>query len=897
MPVPGQHDLGTDIFVQVRDRRRYDLGLVVGVQVKAGSSYFGTPALRDDEKPPDGWWYAERDLRHFEYWTSHQLPHLLVLYNDAEETAYWVHVTAEAVRRTGRGAKILVPRARTLDSEHLDDLLAVAATARPALALEGTAWTGAEPPTASDSLRFAMVVPRLVAPHPNVGHDEPLTPRQAVALMMQARFGELRRNAERNPDAMPTLAEAETHPEWPWRFVGALAKRMFDDDGELLDAAIRSAPDPPSRAAAAVASASLSIEQGEPEKALATINETLADDEMLPQDHVWLTIQRARSALELGNVQDARAEVGELLATSTDAAGDVTATALRGVAAILLFNTAPWTERNIGVAIQATDTAARWWRTQTAYRGVIAAVERDFRAWSRDTSKTIGAQDEANNLLFVSALAASHLGDHAAWRHLATLLGRDSFLRQSRHTAAEEAANALAVVRLAGDEKGLKLAVARLVEDGPALAVRLAAAGMSPPAATRTSVFADLALIEHGGDLFDEDAAASGFSWLRALLDDARPLVRLAGNRAFDPAAVVLEALAGLGSTVPHQMAGLAANRVRGLRTDSPPLTVVATAKLLHAIPADAWTDEQISSMLPAPAQPEIRWVVLRIAAAHNGDARRELVAAARKGSLNALGGLGREQLDSELVRAVVPGLTRKLKVIRSEVRKGKLSEGRGDPAQALAVLVTQHPHEDGLEALLGFLEDDAVPRASKRRALTALAHNHSALNDDARQRLRRIAEEAPRQRPPVESPLRSPDIRGEAAYLAAVLAPDERAAAALLPRLLDGASQHRRWAAHLAALHQAVVPALLVLLGDDDPTVRAAAAAEAALRVARGEAEAALLAALQHASKDPGRRVALSIAETLATAKERPDDASALLAQLRAHPSAMVRSTAAPDR
>jgi hypothetical protein len=56
-PVPNaQHDLGTDLFVQARDARRFDLGLVVGVQVKAGPSYFADPDLAEDGSLR-GWWY------------------------------------------------------------------------------------------------------------------------------------------------------------------------------------------------------------------------------------------------------------------------------------------------------------------------------------------------------------------------------------------------------------------------------------------------------------------------------------------------------------------------------------------------------------------------------------------------------------------------------------------------------------------------------------------------------------------------------------------------------------------------------------------------------------------------------------------------------------------------
>lgn len=49
-PVPNEaHDLGTDLLVQARDRRRFDRGLVVGAQAKAGLSWF-----EDEERDEDG---------------------------------------------------------------------------------------------------------------------------------------------------------------------------------------------------------------------------------------------------------------------------------------------------------------------------------------------------------------------------------------------------------------------------------------------------------------------------------------------------------------------------------------------------------------------------------------------------------------------------------------------------------------------------------------------------------------------------------------------------------------------------------------------------------------------------------------------------------------------------
>jgi hypothetical protein len=106
------HDLGTDIFVQVRERG-FDLGSMVGVQVKTGPAYF--KRHEGDPSAPEGWWYAESTKDHFDYWTSHALPHLLVLHDHTANTSYWVHVTADGVVDTGRGqGSSFLPRTRSM---------------------------------------------------------------------------------------------------------------------------------------------------------------------------------------------------------------------------------------------------------------------------------------------------------------------------------------------------------------------------------------------------------------------------------------------------------------------------------------------------------------------------------------------------------------------------------------------------------------------------------------------------------------------------------------------------------------------------------------------------------------------------------------------------------------
>jgi hypothetical protein len=133
-------------------------------------------------------------------------------------------------------------------------------------------------------------------------------------------------------------------------------------------------------------------------------------------------------------------------------------------------------------------------------RGTLA--DRTYKDWARDTARTLGGSDTANDQLLAASLSANYLGDHGAWRHSSGLLGQDILMRLDRHAGPEEARRGLETLRLAGDEGHLRLAVRRLAADGPAAAVTLAA-GVHLDKSTRTTGRADLALLQHGGDLLD----------------------------------------------------------------------------------------------------------------------------------------------------------------------------------------------------------------------------------------------------------------------------------------------------------------------------------------------------------------------------------------------------------
>ncbi|WP_082946507.1 DUF4365 domain-containing protein [Gordonia sp. 852002-50395_SCH5434458] len=302
-PNPTQHDLGTDLWLQARDDRGFDLGALVGAQVKSGPSWFQHPSSGRDGLPP-GWWFRDSDDRHAQYWTNHRVPHLLVLHDTDCDRSYWVHVTADAIISTGNGVKIHVPESNTVDAGHYDDLVRVAVGNREGYQWEGSAWRGGATVSRSDRLRYALLTPRLIAPHPNLSVSE-LSPESALALLVKMRLHDLDSTNPRETK-VPSIEEAQSSDEWAWQLYAATYGVVVDGDGtEALSLLIDTAGSPFERAAAASIACALLVERGEPDRALELASQVVEGDDCEPADHAWLLTHIARCFAELGRFEEA----------------------------------------------------------------------------------------------------------------------------------------------------------------------------------------------------------------------------------------------------------------------------------------------------------------------------------------------------------------------------------------------------------------------------------------------------------------------------------------------------------------------------------------------------------------------------------------------------------------
>ena len=579
------HDLGTDLFLTPRDGRLVDLLMIAGAQVKAGVRYFREPKL-DRDKNVVGWWYRESHRRHFDYWINHQVPHFLVLHDHEADRSYWVLVTAEDVTFLKKGAKILVPADQTLDEDHTDVLLTAASSRPPRPSWDGSSWTGATNLSPTHIYRHALLVPRLVAPHPNTS-VKTVTAARALALVV---LGRSWRYDSRHEGDMPDLKSIDETWPWEWQLAAGLHGFITGSKLDGLANALAAAVEPHQQAATAVVLAAAQIEDGQPQAAADTTMAILQQDRLETVDHGWVALQHARALLELGQHETARPTTYDLINLSSRVPNDVTAAAISAAAASLMFSIADWDAIDFGKAITTGDTAAAWWRAQTTAQGLGRQADESFKNWAHDTTQVHSMEDAWDDLRAVS-LMAGFTGDHTGWSRALGRLAR--YVLSSQELSADHAQieSGLRTLRLAGADKNVAVAARWLIANGPVTTVKNVADDCHPDSSTTTTLSADLALLTAAGDILDPEHSADITDWAIASFDQPERLTTRLRAR-FDVQSKLATLLAELVTALPpdhHQRLlawGLSA------RLETPGLSASPMRQLILALPDEAWTLE-----------------------------------------------------------------------------------------------------------------------------------------------------------------------------------------------------------------------------------------------------------------------------------------------------------------
>lgn len=882
-----EHDLGTDLFIMARDSRRFDLGALVGAQVKNWKLEFDAPEHNEGE---EGWWFSDSE-EHFEYWLTHRVPHLLVFYSKDAKVCYWVHIEPGAVVSTGKLRKIFVPKAQTVDANHFDDLVAIATSVSSVVTWEGSAWSPGRDIPQESQLRYALIVPRLVAPHGNSSVED-VSAAQGIALVTAVRLGDI---SHRYKEAQPLLDSELSFKsdDAKWNLFAAFfewtAKGLI---GPLHDLAMDSeAPD--LRAAHLATLTAALFERGEVREAIEILESTLdKHDDYNPVDYAWLNLHLARNLMQIGELRRAFDLALEVAPIGQIAVSDPTARLFAGIASDIVFSLSGWQAGDIESTIKARDTVASWWRSQTMTSGLAKQLENAFKSWADDKSVTFGASDETWARLRSATLISGHAADTSNWRYESALLAEHVLMLAD---SSDRAASALNLLRIAGHTKELTLAVDRMLERGPTDALDNALIQVDLERSTRDSMRSDLELLGLAGPLLSPEVADNTITWLLNELRDPMVRAQSLGLRFFYMEQLVTAlARVYIASSVTTQ--ATVRKHVAELPTIDDQLTAHNYASLLARIERQDWTDKQIAAMGARDVGDnfELRDALDDVIASRDPSFRSALEDRIKDGDSRALSSWGDVR---DLSAGVAAGMMiRTAEAVRQQVvgaRSGMHGFGGDSPLRTLVLLNIWYPDgADWAPVIEAVTEINSGPN-DLAPGLDLMESHADRVPADVKEQLR-----TPLQRlssTTTSSPFAGlsfgkSEVRGEAALLLVAFFPNELPEAQLL-ELLRGTPAQRAAAVRLIGDRHRVddLPLFAVLATSDDAEVKAAVAAALSKWVALGLGGEAPLDLVRAIVSESGVRLAARVTSSVAQ-QERSKGAEELLELMENHRSAVVR-------
>lgn len=877
-PNPREHDLGTDLWVSPRDERRFDLGLMVGVQVKNGESMFAEPG---EVEGVSGWWFRD-SLAHFDYWAGHASPHIIIIRSPSSGDAFWVHVDRQSIHRLKVNGKLFVRSDHPLDSSALPLLIEVAAAARPRPRWAGSAWTGDRSMPVDGLLRHALLAPRLIAPHPNRGVDI-VEAEQAVALLTAGRLGELQRYR------MPESGAVDA--DWTWQYFYAILSVLETGSIDALQATLDAAEEPHQRAAVAVSMAAFLVEQAQHEDALEVLERVQDRDDVSPIDHAWLQLHRARSLSEIGAVGEATE-----LAVATQALPalwpeDVTATALAGSGAALVFSASDNWPTDVGPTITAGDSETQWWQAQITSWGMEAIFDESFRRWTRNSTEVRFAEDAGWNRMRGVSLMAGFSAAHGRWRNAISILARMELIRGSSDAA--RMADVLSDLRLVGDAKSIKAAVGNLLETGPVQAIIDALQEVDLDRVGKTDARASMELIIGAADVIPERTADAIVEWVIALSSDLTAWVQ-----RVRPSFVVWDQFARMLQQLYPVLSPAVSANVRRFVLCLPSIPDAGGAHrwvaVVRSIPHLDWTEEEGAlASVRSGDHAELTSAFESILLARGIKSFDSVVDSVRAGELDALAVLrDPSRIPTDAVPNLVSRAAQMLRDRLAEGRSGVFSTYGGvDPGRALIVLNTDFPEFADWQPILEVLREPLAHPDLLEGVLNLVASRARRVPDDVSAdllaELQTVADRAPIS---LSLPLLREDLRPLATAAMDALAP-----AAVDPtRWLNSSDLQGRLEMIRAIARRLNVddlPVLLALGVDAEPQVRASVAQALSFWAVNGLNEQAVIHPLNALLDDSGTLVARRVVgEWHDGARSHLRETAGLLIS---HPSARVRKAA----
>lgn len=780
-----RHDLGTDLLVFVRDQRGFDLGGLMGVQVKNWPSLVNKPSVDNGRK---GWWFRE-SADHFDYWLGFAVPHLVVLFDEDSKESYWAHITEDAVRSTGKGKKIFIPLENVLNKESVPSLIEIALSKLPQPSWEGSILEGISEIPNEVRLRYALIAPRLIAPHPNLTVSD-ISSVEAIALLSLMRVNEVIARYKEVQELLDPEKSAKSDDPL-WRLYSALFEWVVN--GQVKSVLNFPSTDAEADIAAAieVIKATVLFEKHLPQHACKELKDVLTRDDYSPVDYAWLQLHLARNLIEIGEFDRAQGLALEVSLIGQIEYKDPSARYLAGVAMDFVFqlhSRVQWMgfeaeEQNLTKAIKARDTAASWWRTQILVSGLSDFVEKTYSQWSDNDDITIWKAYDAVVLRMRSAsLIAGFAADTNNWRY-AVVLRACYFLVFSTDT--NELVYALNLLRIAGAKDELKLAASHFLRFGPIEPLVQVVNELSLDDSTRISLRCDFALIEKCAPILDTSSADKYALWLLREIENPSKTYAFRSHHWY--VSEVIEMLAKIYNACSSEVMVKIHDHLIMMPGVQGDRHADAYSSLVDSIVEDdinkgkVWDSGKLAKLAARGDidKADLKKAIERLVSTHDSEIREGLLERIEAGDIDALESWGNlTDLPKPAVQGMLGNLSNQIDGIIKDAHSREYKTVRFNRLSVLIKLNIWHPDCANWQPCLKMLHDQCISPEDLVPGVKVMINKYQKVPIDIacemRKPLARLAEHGLMyDRLPLSSSF-SPDIRGPASLLLGLLFPED---------------------------------------------------------------------------------------------------------------------------
>ncbi|NYI76815.1 DUF4365 domain-containing protein [Nocardioides panzhihuensis] len=475
---------GTDLF---------DISMPVILQVKSSPTEYLRTKSRHRSRA--GWWYWEDTKGHLDHWTGFGLPYLLVYQDTANGISYWAHVTPQNIDKTPNGRKVFVPADQTITPECLDQLTQAILTQRRNLLTNiQPGRLKALPP--GQRLRYALVVPRLAAPHLN-RLSNAIESEEAVAMILRGRLADIYHIADSS--GCPPVKSWRSHKEWGWRFAGAFLTALDSGDTTALMRLAGKAPSKPERDACRAVAGAVAYANG---RTTAALNALSVQPDARPVDRGWVLMLRAHVLYEKGDKHGAH-KAAQNAVRCFKVSGDLTADALRVGCLSVVYASADAAPLDFQDGLAAQDNLGTLWRAQAVSDALARDLDDRFRGWAGDKSIRF-VSVRAFDLLTLAGWNAAFSGAWGTWRDL---LSQASRVCLASSPGSDDVRAALDALVRTGNKSQVKLAAQRVWLNGPLDGLHACAKTLAAGSWPLRSEGATFELLAEAGDLLTAEEA------------------------------------------------------------------------------------------------------------------------------------------------------------------------------------------------------------------------------------------------------------------------------------------------------------------------------------------------------------------------------------------------------